>query len=474
MRRITLLTVLACAAMACFGLPGNASANSRQLLIMQDDAHLYRGSAAERASTLDEMKALGADVVKVQVYWNEIAPGPRKPAGFDGANPANYNWSIYDSIVQGALARGMRPFLSLGGRAPQWATKKKTKRNNGTYRPSSREFRLFSQAAGRHFPQVHIWSEWNEVNLSSWLQPQRGKHGVPLSPSIYRNLYLSGHKGLVDSGHGSDTILLGELMPLGRGSGKKFPPLDFLREMVCLDRHYRQYRGGAAKRRGCKRVKRIPTSGIALHPYTPRGGLRKRPKSGDTSITTLSRLTRTVDRLARHRKFPRRLPIWITEFGFQTNPPDPFQYSIKKVPGYLDESEWIAFRNSRVRSYDQYTVFDDKPNSGSIFRRWAGFQQGLRFSSGKAKPGVYTAFRMPTFVRALGSAVEVFGGLRFSPGTTATVFSRKRGGSYRQLGTATLNSAGYFRKIFRVSNPGHRVYRVKIGSYSRTKHPARR
>jgi hypothetical protein len=474
MRRITFLAVLACAAAACVALPGYAFASNRQLMIMQDDGRLYRGTSEQRSATLDEMKALGTDVVKVQVYWDEIAPGPGKPAGFDGANPANYDWGVYDAIVRGTLARGMQPFLSLGGRAPSWAVGKRTRRYNGTYRPSAREFRKFAQAAGRHFPAVHIWSEWNEVNLSSWLQPQRGKHGVPKSPSIYRNLYLAGHQGLVDSGHGSDTILLGELMPLGSGSGKKIPPLDFLREMVCLNKHYRQYRGRAAKARGCKRVKRIPTSGIAIHPYTPRGSIHRRPKSGDTSITTLRRLTRTVDRLARRGKFPRRLPLWNTEFGFQTKPPDPFQYSIRKVPGYLDESEWLTFRNRRVRSHDQYTIVDDKKAGGNVFRRWAGFQQGLRFSNGDAKRGVYSAFRMPAFVRALGGAVQVFAGLRTSPGATATVLSRKRGGKYKQLGTATLNSAGYFQKTFRVSSPGHRVYRIKIGSYSRTKRPARR
>jgi len=433
---------------------------------MQDDAHLFRGSGATRAATLNEMKALGTDVVKVQVYWSEIAPGPNKPAGFDGSNPSNYNWSAYDAIVSGALARGMQPYLALGGRAPDWAVRKRTRSHNGTYRPSAREFGRFARAAGRHFPQVHIWSAWNEANLASWLQPQRGRHGVPLSPSIYRNLYLAAHRGLAATGHGSDTILLGELMPLGRLSSKKVPPLDFLREMVCLDRHYRQYRGRAAKARGCKRVKRIPTSGLAFHPYTPRGGPRKRPGAGEASINTLGRLTRTLDRLARHRKFPRRTPLWITEFGFQTNPPDRFQFSIRKVPGYLDESEWLAFRNRRVRSYDQYTLVDDTD--------LAGFQQGLRFSNGNPKPGVYDAFRMPAFVRALGRAVEVFGGLRFAPGSTATISSRRPGGSYHRLGTARLNSAGYFRKIFRVSSPGHRVYRINIGSYSRTKRPARR
>jgi hypothetical protein len=475
MRRITSLTVLLCAAVAALlTVPGAAGASSRQLLIMQDDFHLLRGGDGPRTAALNEMHALGADVVKVQVYWNEIAPGPQKPPGFDGADPSNYNWTNYDAIVRGILDRGMRPFLSLGGRAPDWAIGKKTRRNNGTYRPSAREFRLFAQAAGRHYPQVHLWSAWNEPNLSSWLQPQRGRHGVPLAPSLYRNLYLGAHQGLVDSGHGADTILIGELMPLGLGSAKKFPPLTFLREMACLDSRYRSYRGRAAKARGCKNVRRIPTSGLAYHPYTPRGGLRARPGSGEASISTLGRVSRVLDRIARRGKLPRGLPIWNTEFGFQTNPPDPFQYPISKVPGYLDESEWIDFRNRRVRSHNQYTIYDDRAGSGSIFTRWAGFQEGLRFANGKAKPGVYDAFRMPAFVRPLGRAVEVFAGLRFARGATATIFSRKRGGRYRRLGTATLNSAGYFRKIFRISSPGQRVYRIQIGGYVRTKRPARR
>ena len=108
----------------------------------------------------------------------------------------------------------MEPFLVLGNRAPDWATAKRTRRR-GTYRPSARELRLFATAAGARYsgsfgglPRVAIWSIWNEPNLFSWLAPQR-RRGVPLSPSIYRGLYLAGHRGLRDSGHGADRILLG-------------------------------------------------------------------------------------------------------------------------------------------------------------------------------------------------------------------------------------------------------------------------
>jgi hypothetical protein len=476
MRRLPTITALLCLSVLAAGLAlaASASASSRQVTIMQDDRLLFRSGNAERARTLDEFKALGADIVKVQVYWNEIAPGPKKPAGFDGSNPGNYNWSTYDSIVQGALARGLRPFLALGGRAPDWAIRKRTKSHNGTYRPSAREFQLFARAAGRRYPQVKLWSLWNEANLGSWLQPQRGKHGVPLSPSIYRKLYLAGFRGLRDSGHGGDTILLGELMPLGQTSARKVPPLDFLREMACLDKRYHQIRGRAARRRGCRRVGRFPTSGIAYHPYTPRGGVSAKPRSNEASISTLRRLTRVLDALARRGKLPHRLPIWITEFGFQTNPPDPFQFSIHKVPGFLDESQWLAFRNRRVKSYSQYTLADDKAGPGNVFRRWAGFQMGLRFNSGKQKRNVYAAFRLPVFVRVRGRRVEVFGARRPQPGAIATVQSRRKGHAFHLLGHIRLNSKGYFRRVFRVSGASNRVYRITVGQLSRTKRPARR
>jgi hypothetical protein len=477
MRRIATRALLVCAATAAsLVLAAPAGASSSQPMVMQDDFHLFRSSGATREATLDEMKALGADIVKVQVYWNEITPGPRKPAGFDGTNPANYEWSRYDAIVRGTVRRGMQPYLSLGGRAPDWAVRRRTRRNNGTYRPSASEFGRFAQAAGRRYPGVVIWSAWNEGNLSSWLQPQRTRGGTPLSPSIYRRLYLAAHSGLRASGHGGDTILLGELAPIGSGTRNRVRPLEFLREMACLNRRYRAYRGRSARRRGCRgRIGRIPTSGLALHAYPPRGGIRRKPRRDDASLNVLGRVTRTLDRIARRGRLPRRLPVWNTEYGFQTNPPDPFQYRIRRVPGMLDESEWIAFRTRRLRSHSQYTLVDDPPNdTSSIFARYAGFQGGLKFSNGRRKPGVYDAFRMPAFVRVRGNRAEIFAGLRFAPGATATIFTRRRGGSYRELARATLNAAGYMRRRFRISGAGRRVYRIRIGSYARTKRPARR
>ncbi|MGH2805493.1 MAG: hypothetical protein ACRDL4_21025, partial [Thermoleophilaceae bacterium] len=122
MTRLTItIAVLIAAALAA----PVADASTRQLTIMQDDAQV-RG-ATDR--TLDEFASLGVDVVKLNLFWDEVAPGGRrKPAGFDGADPASYSWGSYDNAIRGILARGMRPFLSLGGRAPDWASGRRGRR----------------------------------------------------------------------------------------------------------------------------------------------------------------------------------------------------------------------------------------------------------------------------------------------------------------------------------------------------------
>ena len=449
MKRLTITIAMLVAAAVAAPM---ADASSRQLMIMQDDAHVRSTPSA----TVAEMAGYGTDVVKINLYWDEVAP-----------TRSGYNWGSYDAAVNAIVAQGLQPYLSIGGHAPKWATGKHGR--PGTNRPNAKAFRAFAQAAGEHYPDVHIWSIWNEPNLYSWLSPQRS-HGTPLSPSIYRNLYLAGYRGLKAGGHAGDKFLLGELMPRAGTSQQKVRPLEFLREMACLDRHYRQIRGKAAKKRGCHRVGRFPTSGIAYHPYTPPAGPHTREGTDDAAIGQLSRLRATIDALARRGKLPRHLPIWITEFGYQTKPPDPFQGApLKRAASFMDESEWIAFRNPRVASYSQYTLFDDPPRPGPGVLRWSSWQAGIYFASGKRKPSVFNAFRLPVYVRKLsGNRVEIFGGRRIA-GETATVEAKAPGASYRSIGSVAVNQAGYFRRVFKVKSASRSKYRVTIDGVSRVK-----
>ena len=171
-------------------------------------------------------------------------------------------------------------------------------------------------------------------------------------------------------------------------------------------------------------------------------------------------MTRTVDRLqARHRLGgARRIPLWLTEFGVQTDPPDfLFGAPVKRVPTYMGLSERLAYRNSRVLSYSQYPLLDDHGLSG--------FQSGLRFSNDKAKPGVYHEYQMPIVVKRVGSSrVEFFGGVRNVTGGTVTLFSRVgTKAKFKPLGTATLNRRGYFDARVRAPSARKRQFFFKLG-----------
>jgi hypothetical protein len=265
-------------------------------------------------------------------------------------------------------------------------------------------------------------------------------------------------------------------MPRAGTSPLKVRPLEFLREMACLDRNYRQIRGKAAKKRDCRKVGRFPTSGIAYHPYTPPAGPHVPEGRDDAAIGQLARLRATIDALARRGKLPRRLPIWITEFGYQTKPPDPFQGApIKRAVSFMDESEWIAFRNPRVATYSQYTLRDDPPRPGPSVLRWSSWQAGLYFHDGRRKPHIYEAFRLPVFVRTLSAnRVEVFGGRRTLTTGTAQIESKAPGAGYRSLGSAAVNPAGYFRRVFKVTGAARRKYRVTLDGITRVKRPVAR
>jgi hypothetical protein len=520
-RRLPVVLILCLAAIAA--LPAYASARSTQLSVIQDDAKVIASGDQTRAATLDEMRGLGADVIKISISWRDLANGG-KPSNPDDPNayPAS-KWAPYDSAVQGAIARGLGVFLNVNGPAPDWASKG----GAGTTRPSTSEFGHFARAVGTRYsgsfappggaapapapgggggdpapcivpplcggtsavaslfggaptpapgasaaqanalPAVKLWSVWNEPNLPVFLLPQRSstKSHYPVSPTLYRNLYRAAYGGLAATGHGKDTILLGELLPVGKSSKtprSSIRPLEFLRELACVDRRYHAYTGSNAKVRGCKGFKAIPISGIAYHPYALAGGPTKRPPSSDdATIGTLSRVTKVVDRLrARHRfSGPRRAPLWLTEFGVQTDPPDYlFGAPIKRVPTYLGMSERIAQHNSRVYSYSQYPLVDDRTTSG--------FQSGLRFTAGNAKPGIYQEYKLPIFVRRSGrSSVSFWGGVRSADsGGTVTLFSRVGSkGKFKPMGTAKLNKRGYFEKRLRASSASKRQFKFGFG-----------
>jgi hypothetical protein len=481
LRATTALTTLLCL-LALAGLPAAASASSGQLALLQDDRELLLRGASVRDATLDEARALGVDAIKFELPWSAVAPkGKSKPNGFDGSNPAAYGsgWDAYAALVSAAQARGFRVMIAIGPPVPGWATARRGDRV-GVDRPSASEFGRFAEAAGRRFPGVDLWALWNEPNHPRFLFPQATAGRIPRAPHLYRALVRAAADGLAASGHAGNTILFGELLPIGKSRlfrKNTMKPLLFLREFFCLDSHWRRFTGRAARARGCSRYRPVSgVNGFAYHPYTrPNGPRGREPTRDDATIRSIPRITRALD-LARRSGRIRggKLSVWDTEFGFQSNPPDPFQTRLSRIPAFLAESEWISYRNPRVASYSQYTMVDTPVgNRGDLFGTWQG---GLRFASGRQKPGVYESFRLPLFVRLLGpGAVEVWGDARPGGGGSVVQVQQRQGrGSFSDLGGpfAVSNARGYFRVRFRIAQAAKRSFRfVSQGLTSRTARP---
>src|SRR3954452_19117000 len=143
-RRLPVVILLCLAALAA--LPTYASARKTQLSVIQDDARVIASGADVRNATLDEMRGLGADVVKISISWRALANGG-KPSNPEDPNayPSDA-WAPYDAAVVGASQRGLGVFLNINGPAPDWAGK-----SGGAQRPSASEFGKFAKAVGARY-----------------------------------------------------------------------------------------------------------------------------------------------------------------------------------------------------------------------------------------------------------------------------------------------------------------------------------
>ena len=481
---MTTLRSLIIAALVLAAIPSSALASATQESMFQDDPMLVYGTDQQVNTTLDTLKAFGVDRLRIGVYWSIVAPANDQTVRpvFDATDPAAYPqnlWAPYDRIVQAAAAHGIAVNFNLTSPIPRWAataTPSDRKDLQDTYGPIPEEFGKFVKAVGTRYsgtyqglPRVSYWSIWNEPNQGGWLTPQwspdprNDKLFVESSPSIYRNLLAQAWDNLAASGHGADTILIGETAPQGVkdfGVSRPLSPLRFIRRLYCVDDNNNLLKGDEATVRGCPAdpaafVAANPAlfhaTGYAHHPYallSPPGRRSRNPD--DVAMADLPALSRELKRIyARYgqkTQTSRGVPLYLTEYGYQTKP-DPFVVSFAQQAAFMNQAEYIAYRNPNVRSMSQFLLIDDAPVAGVDPKKdpqlyWRTFQSGLKLLSGKRKPS-YNAYGTPLVLKAQrvrrGRAVGVFGMLR-GAGPDATVSARvqfrsKGGKRWRTLRT---------------------------------------
>jgi hypothetical protein len=505
------LATLGVVAVCILHAPTQARASTGQYQIFQDDPHML----ANPAQTLQQIRDLGANVVRVSLQWNLVAPTPRPP-GFNPTDPASSpsaNWAPSDTIVTDARQDGITVDFSLTGPAPPWAAGggQPSPGGLGQWKPSAAAFKQFAQAVGTRYsgtydptldqtmsgdpndlPRVSFWEIWNEPNFGGDLAPQAIKgSSVPTAAPMYRSLLNAGWSGLQSTGHGRDTILIGNLDARGQqapgtrslpqglpGNFAATKPLQFIRTLYCVSSTYKELRGGAAGLVGCPTSAAasrgfraanpalFSASGFATHPY-PVNLPPSVASSTDPDYTEFSELpvlASMLDRIQRVYGSGKRFPIYNNEYGYITNPPNheltalnPTSKFVSPATAaeYINWAEYLSWRNPRIASTMQYLLYDPNPR---LAPEYGGFASGLIFYGGVRKPG-YDAYRMPLFLpsttaRSRRQSLEVWGCVRpahyaqldtGAPQRVQIQFQRGSRGAFTTLRTVTITgSRGYF------------------------------
>jgi len=242
---------------------------------------------------------------------------------------------------------------------------------------------------------------------------------------MYRALFYRGRRALASTGHNNDVILVGETAPLGSSKqGRRSPirPAKFLREVLCLDSRGRSYRGRQSRARSCGDFSRfgpLRASAWGHHPYTKDLPPTQKDRSHDSiTMANINDLGVLIDRYSRTGRIAKGLPIMLTEFGYETNPPDPFSgQSLDHQAEYINEGDYMAALSPRILSQTQF-ILDD---AGPVLRArpgtkpyWFTYQSGLFFANGAGKPAA-TAYALPFVTGKNPAGLGIWGQLRFRP-----------------------------------------------------------
>jgi len=364
--------------------------SSHMLVGINDEANTLYGDPTTAFATLS---TLHAQVLRVNLYWggSKYAVANTKPTDATDPGDPNYNWTLYDRLVRYATQYNIQVVFSILF-TPSWANGGKPK----TYAPTNpKTLHDFAYAAAVRYsgfftapkwqqdpsnpttalplPKVSLWTAWNEPNNPIWLQPQYKRVGKTWRvesalqyAKICNAVYTGIHDVLISPERGpvpGEKVACGVTGPKGNDAPAtaraSVDPLTFLVQ---------------AKKFGMKNF-----DVYAHHPYAaagnedpsfvPKGKFARRVQLGNINLL-LSQLTKLYG--------PKHL--WITEYGYQTNPPDKtiFGTTWAKQALYMKQAYALARKNRRIDMMLWFLV-KDEPNIG-------GWQSGLETVTGKKKP----------------------------------------------------------------------------------------
>lgn len=454
-RPLAIALALAIAVAVCALAASSASARGLKLGLTDDDV-FNADSASVRAQWLDRAVASKSRIIRVTVNWRasvRASSPPAKPTS--PADPA-YHFSHLDATIRSARSRGLDVMLTVYN-APQWAQDGTPPKgiNPGSWKPDPHRFGQFGQALARrysgHFrnlPKVPYFEVWTEPNLTQFLAPQwSGKK--KFAPKRYRKLLNEFYDGVHAAQPGA-TVIGGAVAPFGdprkhplNPSRPRIRPITFLRSMLCL---------GHAK---CKKTR---LDALSAHPLNGTQAPSYHPHNkNDIQVATFRRVRKVMKDARRAHTVPRgRHPLWATEIGFFSDPPNPLGAPIQQHARWLEQSLYMLWKqgasvvlNLQIRDPEYHPRGNPK----------AQYTTGLFFHDGRAKPA-FDAWRFPFVThRKNKRTVSAWGR---SPGSGTLKIQRQKHGKWNTIKSLKVHGGSVFRTKLRVR--GQAKLRAQLGS----------
>ncbi|HZR94390.1 MAG TPA: hypothetical protein VFA56_01765 [Gaiellaceae bacterium] len=361
---------------------------------IQDDAWLMYGPGTLDARVLT-IRGLGAGLVRFTLRWDQVAPS--RPARPRDPGDSAYRWGVYGDVLDALHASGVPVLLTLYG-APRWANA-----GGGPNVLPDTGMGDFAYAAAARFPWVRLWTVWNEPNSRTF--------SSPVSPSRYVRDVLNPAYASLHEASSANRVAGGVTSPRKTPTG--MAPLAYMRGMRAAHARLDAYAQNPYP------VSRVET------PYAGRC-------SDCFTLASLAVMRRDVTRMFGPK------PLWLTEYGYQTNPPDSLLgVSYAQQATYLGEAALKVWRQAGVTMLIQFLVRDE-PAVGA-------WQSGLFDVRGVPKPA-YHAFALPLAQSGRsGARVTLWGQVRPGAGARAYRLERAVGSTWRTVGgTRRTSGTGTF------------------------------
>jgi hypothetical protein len=466
--------------LAALIVPASASA-ARPLVTSSAGIDEYQSpDASTRNLWLGRTVDAGAGYVRFSMGWDSIAPN-RPP---DPTNPGStsYDFSTFDGAVRDARAHGLKVLITVNN-APAWAEGpgRPSTAAPGSWKLNPQDLADFMQAVAARYsgnfdpdgaggqdslPAVQALEVWNEPNSSDWINPQfQGK--TILSGDSYRAMLNASYKA-IKSVSPQTLVVAAGTDPYGDPPGGPYPgntqrvrPVTFWEQVLCVHpvKSKKKKKGKPAP----TKFARTPNCNapafdvLAHHPIdnTGAGPLKSGPSKDDASTPDLGRVVSVLRGAEKAGTTAGgRHPVWVTEFWWDSNPPNPVGAKLATQAKWIEQSLYLFWKAGASLAVNFQIA--DNPSRPDVH---AGFQSGVYFADGRPKPSL-TAFRFPFVTDRINNQKLLAWGK--APESGKLLIQRQQGSRFITVRKLQVAKGNVFTANLRLS--GKQRLRASLGS----------